>query len=114
MKQPLLIAMRDALAEAWVVVLHQHYEGPLNDEATERASNAIQSLALYEPGDSIEAALASVIDGAIGEFRCCFVAHRERLIHVGLESIAATLLSRQYEQSAREVFWDAFMQTGLR
>ena len=107
MTPTLLAALHAALTAAWTPYLGEAV-------AKERAANALQSIAAYEPGDDVADALANVLVHAREpEYGGASLYGRDFdwAITVGLNAITTVLLAHVRSD---EVRFDALMQPGLR
>jgi hypothetical protein len=110
MTRELLTALHVALTKAWT----SHLGAAV---AKERAANALQSLAVYEPGDDITAALRNALqaasDPAYGGVQIDARIF-DGLVYAGLESLLGVFLADARAREKGELLWDALGQVALR
>ena len=110
MTHPLLTALHAALTAAWTPYLGAAV-------AHERAANALQSLAAYEPGDDVQLTLTHAIAAARQPEYGGVQISATVLPHCradGLAALLSVLLADRIARDAREQLWDALGQRGLR
>lgn len=110
MTRELLTALHVALTKAWAPALGEAI-------ARERAANALQSLAVYEPGDSVEEVLCNALVAAAQPAYGGVALSTEQgsaALGAAVEALLGVFLADARAREKGELLWDALGQVALR